>query len=329
MRAQEFVGMVDGTIEKISLADRMKSMVETCRNCSPLSMVSCIEGCGIWRLKNELRLIYERMQRPSFVTFLLNVLKNERRLQVLEAISKGTASVNKLQQELNLSGHHHSQETIVEEYVVPLIEAGLVAQDEDKYAATVFGRRLNELTKSSCSIINALPCHSECYEEAALSLLQNEPKTREAFESVIPAGNVGRILSRLTSAGLVEKPKENDHVFFFKSRRSPDEEDLSPTEKRVYENILEEGIPARELALKTKISLRRTYKYLRRLKGKKMIFTREKPRSYALTAKGVQAATMLQSIRELTKEISETAAFVLNDSQNDELTVTASCQAKN
>jgi predicted transcriptional regulator len=97
----------------------------------------------------------------------------------------------------------------------------------------------------------------------------------------------------------------------------------------VYENILEEGIPARELALKTKISLRRTYKYLRRLKGKKMIFTREKPRSYALTAKGVQAATMLQSIRELTKEISETATFVLNDSQNDELIVTASCQTKN
>jgi predicted transcriptional regulator len=160
-------------------------------------------------------------------------------------------------------------------------------------------------------------------------LLQNEPKTREAFESVIPASNVGRILTRLTSAGLVEKPKENDHIFFFKSRRSPDKEDLSPTEKRVSENILKEGIPARELALKTKISLRRTYKYLRRLKGKKMIFTREKPRSYALTAKGAQAATMLQSIRELTKEISETAAFVLNDSQNDELIVTASCQAKN
>jgi predicted transcriptional regulator len=324
MRAQEFVGMVDGTIEKTSLTDKMKGMVETCRNCSPLSMVDCIEGCGIWKLKNELRLIYERMQRPSFVMFLFNVLKNERRLQVLEAISKGTASVKRLQQELNLLGHHYSQETIVEEYVVPLIEAGLVTQDEDKYTATVFGRRLNELTKSSCSIIGALPCHSECYEEAALSLLQNEPKTREAFESVIPAGNVGRILSRLSSARLVEKPKENDHVFFFKSRRSPDKEDLSPTEKRVYENILEEGIPARELALKTKISLRRTYKYLRRLKGKKMIFTREKPRSYALTAKGMQAATMLQSIRELTKEISETAAFVLNDSQNDELIVTAS-----
>jgi hypothetical protein len=41
---------------------------------------------------------------------------------------------------------------------------------------------------------------------------------------------------------------------------------FSPTEKRVYENILPYGISARQLAEKTEISLRRTCKYLRRLK---------------------------------------------------------------
>jgi hypothetical protein len=34
-----------GTIEKID---------ETCSRCKPLSMVSCVTNCKVWRLKNEL-----------------------------------------------------------------------------------------------------------------------------------------------------------------------------------------------------------------------------------------------------------------------------------
>jgi predicted transcriptional regulator len=91
----------------------------------------------------------------------------------------------------------------------------------------------------------------------------------------------------------------------------------------VYEHINEEGVPARRLAERTDISLRRTYKYLRRLKGKKLIFTREKLKSYALTEDGVQVARFLQSVQDLTREILEASVQVLNNGKTSESAATA------
>jgi predicted transcriptional regulator/DNA-binding HxlR family transcriptional regulator len=281
-------------IEQTSLVDTLKKMEETCSACKPLSMTFCVTDCKIWKTKNESRELHKRMQDPNFVTDLLNTIKNRRRLQILQIISRGQSSTDRLQQELKKLGHNHSQQTIIEEYIDPLVEVELAHEAEGKYYATAFGSKLNEITKSAQDIEDLLPPHSECYEEKILAGLINQPKTYEQFNGSISTRSIARVLSRLQTVGLVETNKEKDHVFFFKTQRNPNKEKLSPTEKKVHESISEDGISARKLAQRAQISLRRTYKYLRRLKGKKLVFTREKPRTYALTIKGLQLAMTLQ-----------------------------------
>jgi len=327
MRIENLADTSMGTMEQANLAETVERMEENCKKCNPLSTLTCIDGCSIWRLKNEFRDLYKKMQDPSFMTNLLNALKNKRRLRLLEIISRSRVSVNRLQQELKKLNNCHSQVTIAEEYVGPLMEVGLVTQDRDKYFATILGCRLSEMTTRFHEVVEGLPPHSECYEEMVLTALLSEPRTREDLERAISSGPVTRVLKRLQSAGLVRATKENDYVFFFKTRRNPDKEKLSTTENRVYASISEEGISARKLTEKVNISLRRTYKYLRRLKGKKLIFTREKPKTYALTDKGIQAGFMLQSIQNLVKETLEAAEQVLNGKAAESV-IAATCESK-
>jgi predicted transcriptional regulator len=187
----------------------------------------------------------------------------------------------------------------------------------------MLGRRLIELTKRCPDFVEILPPHSEGYEETLLADLLKETMTHENLEKLIPSATVARVLGRLQAAGLITTTKENDHIFFFKTQRDPNKESFSPTERRVYESILEEGISARRLARRMNISLRRTYKYLRRLKGKKMIFTREKPKSYALTEKGIEVATVLQRVQNSIREVFEVAAQILNDGKSTNLVASA------
>lgn len=262
------------------------------------------------------------MKNPTYLTKLLNTLKNKRRLQILDIISKGRHSLTRLQQELEKLEFHHSQNTIAGEYLTPLIDVGLLEKNqENQYHATLFGYRLNELTRNSYDVADVLPPHSECYEESALSILIRESKTFEDFECIIPTKSIARVLDRLQKAELVKTAKENDYVFYFRTKRNPNKDKFSPTEKRVYENIIAEGISARKLAEKTGISLRRTYKYLRKLKGKKLVFTRKRPKSYSLTAKGHQVAEFLNGVCNLTAEIQATGTHDLKDENHKSLTL--------
>jgi len=242
------------------------------------------------------------MENPSFIKDLLNVLKNNTRLRILNAIVKGRYSVSKLQEELKRAGHSYSQETINEEYLRPLTEAGLAAEAQEQYYATTFGGRLNELIGNFPEFLKALPAHSECYEEALLNALLSGPKIFEDIAAFISPKVASRILKRLKTMNLIETPKERDYVFFFRSKRDPNKEILSSTERRVYDNISEEGISAKRLAEKTGISRRRTYKYLRRLKGKKMVFARRTPKAYGLTDKGERLASLLHELQSLVEE---------------------------
>jgi DNA-binding PadR family transcriptional regulator len=272
-------------------------------------------ACHVWKLKNEFRRLYEKMKTKGYMVELLNTLKNKRRLQILEIICEGQYSLETLQQRLKTLGHYHSQGTIAQEYLNPLINVGLAEEDGSKYYATFFGKRLNELVKNSLDIENLLPPHSEGYEETVLDTLLTMPKTFQELESLIPAKSITRVLNRLQKAGLVETAKENDYIFYFKTKRDPKKAKFSPTERKVYDNIPAEGISARKLAQKTGITLRRTYKYLKRLKRKKLVFTRKKPKTYALTGKGLETATMLREIHELTIETLATAALLVNDKE--------------
>ena len=298
MKPQAYTNDEERTEKQASLADTVREWEKTCDNCHPLTPTTCVTDCRIWSSKNEFRKLHEKTQSPQFTTKLLNTLKNKRRLQILEVISKGQHSINRLQHELKKPGYNHSQQTITEEYVTPLLEVGLIEENQNRYHATAFGSRMLEVIKNFRDFGEVLPPHSECYEETTLRGLLAEPKTNEDLGEMMPAKSVARILSRLQTAGLIETTKEKDYVFYFKTRRDSDKAKFSPTERRIYKNIAENGASAQKLAEKTMISLRRTYKYLRKLKGKKMVFSRKKLKSYALTARGLQAALTLDKLHK-------------------------------
>lgn len=318
MKTENEIGQQEGTDEKASLSEILKRGEDACKNCNPLTPIICMTKCNTWKLKSEFRKLYEKMKNPIFKTNLLNTIKNQRRLQILKIISKGKCSTNRLQQELRKAGYYHSQKTITEEYINPLIEVGLADDFQGQYHATTFGRKLDELIKGSDYFGNILPPHSECYEETTLSTLLNTPKTFEDLKDVIPTKSVARVLSRLQKAGLIETAKEKDYVFYFRTKRDPEKAKFSPTERKTYENIPIEGTSARKLSENTRISLRRTYKYLRKLKGKKMVFARRNPKPYNLTVKGEQLSIILNKIYNLMAE-TLAAARLTRDKEEPEM----------
>lgn len=267
--------------------------------------------------------MYERMKDSDFTKNLLNTLKNKRRLQILDLISKGKQPVSKIQRELKMRRYYHSQQTITKEYLTPLIEVALAKESQGLYSATLLGSQLNKVIRSYPYTSDVLPAHSECYEEIVLDMMMNKPRAYEDFDGIIPTKSIARILNRLQNADLVETTKENDYVFFFRTKREPSKDRLSPTEKKIHESIPEEGISARRLCEKAVISLRRTYKYLRRLKGKKLVFVRKKLKTYALTAKGVQMAMMLRELNDLTLAAFKIASQAVNKEDRHELLMPA------
>lgn len=311
--------LLHGTNKQTSIGDFVRAMEKTCKNCKPLTPIICISGCKTWKHKNQLRKLHEKTKNPGFMTNLLNTLKNSRRLQVLEIISKENHSITQLQQELRKLGFNHSQQTIVEEYVNPLITVGLADEYQNLYHATLFGRKINGLTEDFDDLEDVLSPHSECYEEITLGVLMKGPRTYEKLKGIIPEKSVARVLSRLQKAALAETSTEKDYIFFFTTKRDPNESGFSPTERRVYENIPKEGISARKLAKEAGISLRRTYKYLRKLKGKKLVFTRKRPASYSITARGVKIGAMLEAMHNLAAEALTATTHLVEDEEASEL----------
>jgi predicted transcriptional regulator len=321
MKTENILCLPKGTEKQSALAEKLKKAEDECNRCNPLTPITCMTRCGIWKLKNEYRKLHEKMKRQDFMVNLLNTVKNQRRLQILKMVAESPYSISGLQKELKNLGYCHSQKTITEEYVNHLTEVGLIDQIQDRYYATTFGRKMNELLKNFQDFPDIFPSHSECYEETTLNLLLGEPQTFEDLKDVIPAKSVARVLSRLQSTELIETTNEKDYVFYFRTRRDPEKTKFCQTEGRVYESIPVEGVSARKLADSAGISLRRTYKYLRKLKGKKMVFTRKNPKLYALTAKGVEVSIMLQNIRNLVTEILEAAAHLaINRAAHSSLT---------
>jgi sugar-specific transcriptional regulator TrmB len=74
------------------------------------------------------------------------------------------------------------------------------------------------------------------------------------------------------------------------------------------------GISAGKLANDTGLSVRRTYKCLRGMKGKKLIFIRRTPKVYALTCKGEKLASMLQELQQIVEDTWNSSKQVMQDS---------------
>jgi predicted transcriptional regulator len=112
-------------------------------------------------------------------------------------------------------------------------------------------------------------------------------------------------MARLLETNLVTKNGDNNYIYYFKTKRPMEMERLSSTEKRVYEGILDEGVIGEQLAEKTGITLRRTYKYIRKLKGKKLVFKRKRPKTFGLTEEGIKIAVFLGRLCAVVKEFAE------------------------
>src|SRR4030067_1542961 len=107
------------------LAGMLKSLDAECRNCAPITPLECISRCQIYKLKNELIKLRETMDNPNYIKELFNVLKNETRFHLLQAIVNGRCSVGQLHQVLKKTGYSYSEQNLSEEYLRPLIKVGL------------------------------------------------------------------------------------------------------------------------------------------------------------------------------------------------------------
>jgi predicted transcriptional regulator len=316
MRAQNAMATARCEEKNRDFAVMLRILDEECKKCTPLTPLECISRCKTWKLKNELRQLRKAMENPDFMKDLMNVLKNDTRMHILLMISKSHYSVRKLQQELRKTGHSRSQDTIIEEYLHPLVEVGLAIEAQDQYYATTFGGRLTELIEESADIVNFLPAHSDCNEETVLKALLSGPKTFEDINSLVSKKMVSRILMRLKKVHLVKTPRERAYMFFFRSRRDPAKETFSSTESEVYNNIVGEGISAQKLAEKAGLTTRTTYKYLKGLKGKKLLFTRKIPKAYCLTTKGKKLASLLEKLNSLVEETLRSYEQVFKNNEN-------------
>jgi len=295
------------------LVEILKQADSICRYCEPISPMICIERCEIWRAKNEFVEMNGMLRAEDHVHNLLNAVKNDRRQKVIEALSARPHSIKGLQEYLRSKGYYHSQHTIASEYVEPLVNTGLAKRDGDKYRLTLYGQKFRDVL-NRFNVENSLPPHSRCHEEIVLKKLKDGPKSYANLVKSLTQKSLSRSLKRLTENGLVAKSKIPEYVFYFRTKKVP-KKAFSPTEKKVYETIPEVGISACELSEKVGINLRRTYKYLRRLRKRRLVFTRKKPRTYELTPSGMELANFLEETANLVLDASEASAFLLERSK--------------
>jgi len=279
-----------------NLADALEKAEDYCKACAASSPMVCVERCDIWRLKHEILEIRRAVGESNHVRQLLNVLKNKRRWKTLDVLCERSLSPKELQRQLRESGFHHSRRTIVEAYLKPMIKVGLVRDDGGRFRVTFYGRKVNDKLVGRSSL-GLLPVHSCCYEEIVLKEL-DKPKTFNELAKRVPPKSLSRILMRLRARGLLVKSPRRDYVFYHRAKGKPKMK-LSPTEKRVFDAIPQAGIPVRQLSSVVDISLRRTFKYLRRLREKKLVFALRMPRTYELTVQGREIVNILDEIENL------------------------------
>jgi predicted transcriptional regulator len=291
--------------QKTQLELVMERVDAQCRSCRPPTPLDCIGSCHVWRLRNELKQLRSIITQQDYQNTLLNTLKNERRLRILELLSKSAFSLSHLQKELKDLGFSHSQETILGEYVEPLMAKGLVSESSRHFKATTLGLEINQLFAGLNGIESVLPPHSECYEEKVVGALLEAPRTYEELKLLVSSESLKRVIARLLETNLIAKNGDNNYIYYFRTKRPVGMEKLSSTEKRVYEGIPDKGVTGEQLAEKTGITLRRTYKYIRKLRGKKLVFKRKCPKTFSLTEEGVKIAVFLLKLCTVVKEFAE------------------------
>jgi predicted transcriptional regulator len=282
--------------EARNLAEIMQKAENYCKDCKSSSPMVCMERCDIWRVKHEILETRKLAGESHHAKQLLNVLKNQRRLAILAKLCDTPLSLKELQRALRQMGFIHSQSTIREAYVKPMLQVGLVKEEAGGFKATFYGRKVHELLHSLGSF-EQLRVHSCCYEETVLKELA-APRTFNELAAHVPMKSLSRVLMRLREKGLLTKSKTTNYVFYHPAKNKTRRR-LSPTERRMFELIPPEGITVRQLSTAVGINQRRTYKYLRRLKEKNLIIALKANRTYELTETGRQVLNTLVEIENL------------------------------
>jgi len=190
-------------------------------------------------------------------------------------------------------GHRHSLTTI-HEYLKPLLEAELVGHKHGRYSTTPKGLKVLQLV-SRTNFLLRFPPNSLCHEELALIAIKNRYRTFEELAKIVDRSLLPRTLSRLQKQRLIQSNHPRDHVQFYRVRVRL-YGDASPTEWRVFHALSEDGISVRDLSKAVGITIRRTYKYLARLKKKGLILQRNLPVTYELTSTGKIVADFIEEI---------------------------------
>ena len=119
--------------------------------------------------------------------------------------------------------------------------------------------------------------------------------------------------------GLIKTTKGREYVFFFKTKRDPNKEILTATERKIYDAIDYQGISVGKLTRETNLSTRVTYRCIKHLKGKKLVFQRRTPKTYDLTDNGRKLATVLFDLKQTVEDawcsfqqISQVDAITIN-----------------
>lgn len=294
VRSNQPMGKIQATLD---VAEALKQAENRCKDCKTSSPMVCVERCDVWKVKNEIFSIRKLTSEQGHCRQLFNSIKNSRRTRILDALSERPRNLKDLQAYLRYQGFYHSRSTIVLAYIKPLISSGLIREESGRFKATFYGRKIREIVHQT-GLKGLLPIHSCCYEEKVIKQLWERPKAFDELAKIVPRKSLARLLMRLRNKGLLSKRRQREYVFYHKAKNRL-KTALSPTEKRVFNLIPEEGMPARQLSAEAKITLRRTYKYLRRLKEKKLLFALKKPRTYELTTAGREIAKSLNEIDSL------------------------------
>ncbi len=300
----------ENTAELIDILSKADAF---CRYCKPTSPLHCIERCEIWRTKNEFLEMNQIFSRDDHIHNLLNAVKNSRRKAVMNALHERPRGTKGLQEYLKNNGYHHSQRTITIEYIEPLVKTGLVKRDGTKYRLTLYGIKFHNVL-SRFNIENPLPPHSRCYEEIVLKKLKQGPKSYTELSEYLTQKSLSRTLKRLLETGLITRSTTSEYVFYFKTKKMP-KKPFSPTEKRVYTGIPDVGTSAREISNTVGINIRRTYKHLRNLRRRRLVFRRKKPRTYKLTLNGIKLADFLEETAKLVYDASKASDYLLQRSR--------------
>lgn len=284
--------------EAKSLAEALVKAEEHCRTCEVSSPMVCMERCEVWRVKHEIHETEKIVHQANYARQLLNTLKNKRRLSLLEALCQHPSNLEELQQILRENGFRHSRRTIKEAYVKSMLKVGLIKEHGTGFKVTFYGRKVHDLLiLLGSGSLSSLPLHSCCHEETVLKELA-KPKTFNELAARVPRKSLSRILMRLRAKGLLVNSLRSDYVYYHRVKRKPRRK-FSPTERRVFDAIPQEGIPVRQLREIVGINLRRTYKYLRRLREKGLVFAIRASRTYELTVGGRETVNELNEIENL------------------------------